>query len=55
MKESKCALKWTRFLCHDFDNNQIRFYLFALAYNVGNFFRCLVLPEKIRDWSLRAV
>ena len=26
--------------------------MFALAYNLGNFLRCLALPRKISRWSL---
>jgi len=55
IKEGKYALNWTRFSCHDFIDNQVRLQLFALAYNLGNFLRRLVLPKKIRDWSLRTL
>lgn len=55
IKEGKYALNWTRFSCHDFLDNQVRLQLFALAYNLGNFLRRLVLPKKIRDWSLRTL
>jgi len=52
-KEGKYALNRTRLSCHDFLDNQVRLQLFALAYNLGNFLRCLALPKKIKDWSLR--
>jgi hypothetical protein len=26
-----------------------------LAYNIGNFLRCLALPKSISDWSLRTM
>jgi len=55
IKEGKYALKWTRLSCHDFDDNQVRLQLFALAYNIGNFLRCLALPKSIKDWSLRTM
>ena len=55
IKEGKYALNWTRLSCHDFLDNQVRLQLFALAYNLGNFLRRLVLPKKIRDWSLRTL
>jgi len=55
IKEGKYALNWTRLSCHDFIDNQVRLQLFALAYNLGNFLRCLALPKKIRDWSLRTL
>ena len=41
--------------CHDFDDNQVRFQLFAMAYNIGNFLRRLTLPKSINDWSLRTM
>jgi hypothetical protein len=55
IKEGKYTLNWTRLSCHDFTDNQVRLQLFALAYNLGNFLRRLVLPKKIRDWSLRTL
>jgi hypothetical protein len=55
IKEGKYALKWTRLSCHDFDDNQVRLQLFAMAYNIGNFLRRLALPKAINDWSLRTM
>jgi len=55
IKEGKYALNWTRLSCHDFDDNQVRLQLFALAYNLGNFLRRLALPKKVREWSLRTL
>jgi len=52
IKEGKNALKWTRLSCHDFDDNQVRLQLFALAYNLGNFLRRLALPVYVSHWSL---
>ena len=49
------ALNWTRLSCHDFDDNQVRLQLFAMAYNIGNFLRRLALPKPIKDWSLRTM
>ena len=46
IKEGKYALKWTRLSCHDFDDNQVRLQLFAMAYNIGNFLRRLALPNQ---------
>ena len=40
---------------HDFDDNQVRLQLFAMAYNIGNFLRRLALPKPIKDWSLRTM
>ena len=49
------AAKWIRLSCHDFEDNQIRLQLFAMAYNIGNFLRRLALPKSINDWSLRTM
>ena len=35
--------------------NQVRLWLFVLAYNLGNFLRRLGLPKAIKGWSLRSV
>ncbi len=32
--------------------NQVRLWLFVLAYNLGNFLRRLTLPEAMKHWSL---
>ena len=32
--------------------NQISYQLFALAYNLGNFLRRLVLPAPVKHWTL---
>ncbi len=42
-------------MCHKFVANQVRLSLFILAYNLGNFFRRLALPEAIKRWSLTSV
>ena len=55
IKEGKYALNWTRLSCHDFNDNQVRLQLFALAYNLGNFLRRLALPKRVREWSLRTL
>ena len=55
IKEGKYALNWTRLSCHRFVANQVRLALFILAYNLGNFLRRLVLPEAVKNWSLRSV
>jgi len=52
IKEGKLALNWTRLSCHDFDDNQARLQLFALAYNLGNFLRRLALPASVKHWTL---
>ena len=55
IKEGKYALNWTRLSCHKFVANQVRLSLFILAYNLGNFFRRLALPEAIKRWSLTSI
>ena len=55
IKEGKYALNWTRLSCHRFVVNQVRLWLFVLAYNLGNFMRRLTLPESVKHWSLRSV
>jgi hypothetical protein len=51
----KYALKWTRLSCRSFKANAVRLQLHALAYNLGNFLRTLVLPNPIADWSLTSL
>jgi hypothetical protein len=41
--------------CHRFVANQVRLWLFILAYNLGKFLRRLALPKAIKDWSPRSV
>jgi len=55
IKEGKYALNWTRLSCKHFVSNQVRLWLFVLAYNLGNFLRRLVLPSEIKHWSLRSL
>ena len=52
IKEGKNAIKWTRLSCHDFVDNQVRLQMFALAYNMGNFLRRLVLPSSMKTWTM---
>ena len=47
IKGGKNALKWTRLSCRKFRNNEVRLRLHALAYNLGNFMRTLVLPKEV--------
>ena len=53
--EGKYALKWTRLSCKSFAANEVRLQLHALAYNLANFLRTLVLPAAIADWSLTSL
>lgn len=55
IKEGKYALKWTRLSCRSFKANAVRLQLHALAYNLANFLRTLVLPAAIADWSLTSL
>jgi Transposase DDE domain group 1 len=52
IKEGKHAIKWTRLSCTTFRANAVRLQLHALAYNLANFLRTLVLPGEIAQWSL---
>jgi hypothetical protein len=44
----KQATHWTRLSCHRFRANEVRLQLSLLAYNLGNLWRRLVLPKRIR-------
>jgi hypothetical protein len=46
------VVKWTKLSCRRFKDNQARLQLFALAYNLANFLRQLVLPKPIKGWTL---
>ena len=52
IKEGKNAIKWTRLSCRKFRHNAVRLQLHALAYNLRNFMRTLVLPDAVEQWSL---
>jgi hypothetical protein len=41
-----------RLSCRAFRANAVRLQLFALAYNLANFLRTLVLPDEVAQWSL---
>ena len=55
IKEGKHAIKWTRLSCRSFAANAVRLQLHALAYNLANFARTLMLPNSIADWSLTSL
>lgn len=55
IKEGKNALSWTRLLCCNFQDNQVRLQLFVLAYNLGNFLRNLALPRSIKHLSVTTI
>jgi hypothetical protein len=52
IKEGKNAVQWTKLSCRRFKDNAARLQLFALAYNLANFLRQLVLPKPVRAWTL---
>jgi hypothetical protein len=52
IKESKQAVALTRLSCHRFRANEVRLWLSAIAYNLGNLWRRLALPTRVATWSL---
>jgi hypothetical protein len=48
IKEGKQATKMTRLSCHRFRSNEVRLWLSVIAYNLGNLWRRLVLPNGSR-------
>jgi len=54
-KEGKQATHWTRLSCHRFRGNEVRSWLSVIAYNLGNLWRRLALPNRIRNWSLTSL
>ena len=52
IKESKQAAHWTKLSCHRFRANEVRLQLSVLAYNLGNLWRRLGLPQRIKNCSL---
>ena len=55
IKEGKQGTHWTRLSCHRFRANEVRLQLSVLAYNLGNLWRRLVLPPRIKRWSLTSL
>ena len=55
IKEGKQAVKMTRLSCHRFRCNEVRLWLSVIAYNLGNLWRRLVLPNRIDNWSLTSL
>jgi hypothetical protein len=53
--DGKYALKWTQLSCKSFATNAMRLQLHAIAYNLANFLRTLVLLRTIADWSLTSL
>lgn len=52
IKGGKNAIQWTLLSCRKFTHNAVSLQLHALAYNLGNFFRTLALPDALQHWSL---
>ena len=55
IKEGKQAVKMTRLSCYRFRPAEVRLWLSAIAYNLGNLWRRLVLPPRIGKWSLTSL
>jgi hypothetical protein len=55
IKEGKQAVNMTRLSCRLFRSNEVRLWLSAIAYNLGNLWRRLALPQRIGDWSLTSL
>ncbi|HEY2524010.1 MAG TPA: transposase [Candidatus Binataceae bacterium] len=55
IKEGKQAVAMTRLSCHRFRANEVRLWLSAIAYNLGNLWRRLALPREIGNWSLTSL
>jgi len=55
IKEGKLAVSWTRLSCHRFRGNEVRLWLSVIAYNLGNLWRSLALPQRIKRWSLTSL
>ncbi len=55
IKEGKQATHWTRLSCHRFRANEVSLQLSVLAYNLGNLWRRLGLPQRIKSWSLTSL
>ena len=47
LKEGQQAAHWTRLSCHRSRANEARLQLSVLAYNLGNLWRRLMLPQRI--------
>jgi hypothetical protein len=55
IKEGKQAVALTRLSCHRFRANEVRLWLSAITYNLGNLWRRLALPKAIGNWSLTSL
>jgi hypothetical protein len=55
IQEGNQAVKMTRLSCHRSRSNEMRLWLSVIAYNLGNLWRRLVLPQRIGNWSLTSL
>jgi hypothetical protein len=55
INEGTQATCWTRLSCHRFRANEVRLQLSVLSYNLGNLWRRLGLPRRIKSWSLTSL
>ena len=55
IKEGKQATRRTRLSCHRFQANEVRLQLSVLAYSLGNRWRRVSLPQRIKSWSLTSL
>lgn len=55
IKAGKEAVKLGRLSCHRFRANEVRLALSVIAYNLGNLWRRLALPQRIDTWSLTSL
>ena len=49
------GVKMTRLSCHRFRSNEVRLWLSVIAYKLGNLWRRLGLPQRIKNWSLTSL
>jgi hypothetical protein len=52
IKEDNQAAKMTRLSCHRFRSNEVRMWLIVMAYNLGNLWPRLALPQRIGNGAL---
>ncbi|MBZ5562731.1 MAG: transposase [Acidobacteriia bacterium] len=55
IKEGKQAVNVTRLSSHRLRSNEVRLWFSVIAYNLGNLWRRLVLPQRIGNWSLTSL